>query len=109
MLETLYQNLMINQEKEVNIKCEDLTNNKEFLTESEPTLLTKSTPEIPQPRGSIGVEWSSLSKTQKKRMKAKVKDRDTIKEINESMDPKSDNTAKKYRKGRQINAQNNIQ
>ena len=96
MLETLYQNLMINQEKEVNIKCEDLSNKKEFLSESEPTILTKSTPEIPQPSGSIGVEWSSLSKTQKKRMKAKVKDRDTIKEINESMDPKSDNTAKKY-------------
>ena len=31
MLETFYQNLMINQEKEENIKCEDLTNKKEFL------------------------------------------------------------------------------
>jgi len=86
MLETFYQNLMINQEKEVNIKCEDLTNKEEFLTESEPTILTKSTPEIPQQCGSIGVEWSNLSKTQKKRLKAKIKDRDTIKEIKESMD-----------------------
>ena len=87
---------MINQEKEVNIKCENLTIKKEFLIESEPTILTKSTPEIPQQCGSIGVEWSNLSKTQKKRMKAKNKDRDTIKEIKESMDPKSDNTAKDY-------------
>ena len=96
MLETFYQNLMINQEKEVNIKCEDLTIKKEFLIESEPTILTKSTPEIPQQCGSIGVEWSNLSKTRKKRMKAKNKDRDTIKEIKESMGPKSDNTAKEY-------------
>ena len=46
------------------------------------------------------MDWSSLSKTQKKRKKAKAKTHntvpDTIKEINESMDPKSDNTAKKY-------------
>jgi len=33
MLETLHQNLMINQEKEVNIKCEDLTNKNEFINE----------------------------------------------------------------------------
>ena len=65
---------MINQEKEVNIKYEDFTNKNEFVTEFVPTILTESTPEIPQQCGCIGVDnWSSLSKTQKKRQKAKFK------------------------------------
>ena len=64
---------------------QDFANKKEFVTEFMPTILTESTPEIPLKCGNIGVEWSSLSKTQKKRMKAKAKGREFSKEVKEPL------------------------
>ena len=54
--------------------AEDMSNKEEFIFESTPSMVTVSTPEIPQQCGKLSVEdWSCLSKTQKKRMKAKMK------------------------------------
>ena len=62
--------------KEIEIKdqiCEDMTNKEEFLYESMHPYLVNTTPIIPHQCGSEGVEWSSLSKTQKKKLKTKTK------------------------------------
>ena len=51
-----------------------MTNREEFILESKPTMVTVETPEVPQQCGiETGVEWSKLSKTQKKKSKAKAK------------------------------------
>ena len=51
-----------------------MTNCEEFIFESKPTMMIVSTPEVPQQCGNEnGVEWSKLSKTQKKKSKAKAK------------------------------------
>ena len=44
--------------------------------------MTESTPAIPQQCGNIGVDWSSLSKTQKKKFKANAKTHRTVPDIN---------------------------
>jgi hypothetical protein len=53
--------------------CEDMMNKEEFLYESTPSCLISTTPIIPQQCGKEGVEWSSLSRTQKKNLKTKAK------------------------------------
>ena len=51
-----------------------MTNREEFIFESKPTMVTVETPEVPQQCGiETGVELSKLSKTQKKKSKAKAK------------------------------------
>ena len=53
-----------------------MKNKDEFIIESKPIMQTNTTPEVPQKCGSvIGVELSNLSKTQKKKMKAKAKEK----------------------------------
>jgi len=80
VLETLQQTKSLNQNEDMDIKCEDWTNKGEFVTESEPTKTTLTTPAILQQCGKDiqstvynGVEWSNLSQTQKKKIKAKIK------------------------------------
>lgn len=63
---------------ETSEQCEDLTDKGEFISESMHTIVTKSSPVIPQQCGNKnGVDWSSLSRTQKKKMKAKTKVEDS--------------------------------
>ena len=51
-----------------------MTNKDEFIIESMPIMQTNTTSEVPQKCGNvIGVELSNLSKTHKKKMKAKAK------------------------------------
>ena len=60
--------------------AEDMSNKEEFLFESTPSMVTISTPEIPQQCGNVtGVDWSKLTKTQKKKFKTKSK----IKNVNQ--------------------------
>ena len=60
--------------------AEDMSNKEEFIFESTPSMVTVSTPEIPQQCGNVtGVDWSKLTRTQKKKFKTKSK----IKNVNQ--------------------------
>jgi hypothetical protein len=77
MFDTLYQKFKF---KGIEIKdqmCEDMTNKEEFLHESHESMehtMTDPSTIIPHQCGNLSVdEYSSLSKTQKKKLKAKSK------------------------------------
>jgi len=75
-LKNSYSEVNKEQFKEIEIKdqiYEDMTNKEEFYNESMHPCLINTTPIIPRQCGTEGVEWSSLSKTQKKKLKTKAK------------------------------------